>query len=106
MAFFNAHRSEILHRDVLEGSIAKAEREADREVTAFALPAVKFIFQRLRMRLEAQATKLSHRRRNCRTLAQVSALRLSRMRTSTISQSSMIAMDRAVQFRAIPSCFK
>ena len=40
--FFNAYRSEILHRNVLEGSIAEAEREADREVPAFALPAVKF----------------------------------------------------------------
>ena len=56
--FFNAYRSEILHRDVLEGSIAKAEREADREVPAFALPAVKQIFQRLLKRVDAQSTKL------------------------------------------------
>ncbi len=53
-----SRRSEILHRDVLEGSIAEAEREVDREVPAFVLPAVKFIFQRLRMRVDAQATKL------------------------------------------------
>jgi len=56
--FFNAYRSEILHRNVLEGSIAEAEREADREVPAFALPAVKRMFQRLRMRVDAQSTKL------------------------------------------------
>ncbi len=56
--FFDAHRSEILHREIFEGSIAEAEREADRQVPAFALPAVKLIFKRLRMRVDAQATKL------------------------------------------------
>jgi hypothetical protein len=30
--FFDAHRSEILHREILEGSIAEAEREAERQV--------------------------------------------------------------------------
>jgi hypothetical protein len=56
--FFDAHCSEILHRDILEGSIAESEREADRQVPAFALPAVKLIFKWLRMRVDAQTTKL------------------------------------------------
>jgi hypothetical protein len=53
--FFDAHSSEILHRDILERSIDEAERDADRQVPAFALPALQWVFMWLRMRVNAQA---------------------------------------------------